>query len=78
MVFVIFYKSATIEKKIIKICDAFAARRYPVPDLDDHARYVVLLPIHSPNQPNHSSFQPLRSPLSKRTTHPPTQTNKTA
>ncbi|KAM3567552.1 hypothetical protein VYU27_010307, partial [Nannochloropsis oceanica] len=29
MVFVIFYKSATIEKKIVKICDAFSARRYP-------------------------------------------------
>lgn len=34
-VFLIFYKSATIERKITKICDAFAARRYPVPDLDD-------------------------------------------
>ncbi len=37
-VFVIFYKSATIERKVTKICDAFAARRYPVPDLDDAAR----------------------------------------
>lgn len=37
-VFIIFYKSATIERKISKICDAFAARRYPVPDIDDAAR----------------------------------------
>jgi len=53
VVFVIFYKSATIEKKIVKICDAFAARRYPVPDLDDHARYVLLpsLPSALPPSP---------------------------
>ncbi|TFJ82106.1 hypothetical protein NSK_006771 [Nannochloropsis salina CCMP1776] len=43
MVYVIFYKSATIERKIVKICDAFAARRYPVPDLDDHARVKEVL-----------------------------------
>ena len=41
--FVIFYKSATIERKITKICDAFAARRYPVPDLDDAARVKEVL-----------------------------------
>jgi len=37
-VYIIFYKSAAIERKITKICDAFNARRYPVPDLDDLSR----------------------------------------
>ena len=32
-VFVVFYKSRTIGLKIRKICDAFGARTYPVPDL---------------------------------------------
>jgi V-type H+-transporting ATPase subunit a len=37
-VFIIFYKSPTIERKISKICDAFAARRYPIPDIDDASK----------------------------------------
>jgi hypothetical protein len=43
MVFLIFYKSATIERKITKICDAFSARRYPVPDLDDRWGPVMMM-----------------------------------
>jgi len=34
-VFIIFYKSLTIEKKLQKICDAFEANRYSLPDMDD-------------------------------------------
>mmetsp|Transcript_8148 Transcript_8148/g.9304 ORF Transcript_8148/g.9304 Transcript_8148/m.9304 type:complete len:769 (-) Transcript_8148:429-2735(-) len=34
-VFIIFYKSQTIEFKIKKICDAFEAHRYVLPALDD-------------------------------------------
>jgi len=33
--FVVFYKSATIEAKIQRICDAFGARTYSLPDLGD-------------------------------------------
>ena len=35
MAFVVFYKSKTIETKIKKICGAFDARLYSVPDLND-------------------------------------------
>ncbi|CAM9714605.1 unnamed protein product [Sphacelaria rigidula] len=35
MVFIVFYKAAAIEAKITKICDAFKARRYDLPDMDD-------------------------------------------
>ena len=35
LVFLVFFKSAAIEGKIKKICDAFGARRYPVPDMDN-------------------------------------------
>ncbi len=34
-VFIIFYKSITIENKLKKICDAFMAHRYSLPDMDD-------------------------------------------
>jgi len=34
-VFIIFYKSTSIENKLKKICDAFAAHRYSLPDMDD-------------------------------------------
>eukprot|EP00611_Tribonema_gayanum_P016592 TRINITY_DN2898_c0_g1_i2.p1 TRINITY_DN2898_c0_g1~~TRINITY_DN2898_c0_g1_i2.p1 ORF type:complete len:922 (+),score=339.06 TRINITY_DN2898_c0_g1_i2:250-3015(+) len=36
LVFLVFFKSAAIEAKIKKICDAFGAKRYPVPDMDDY------------------------------------------
>lgn len=34
-VFIIFYKSESIELKLKRICDAFAAHRYSLPDMDD-------------------------------------------
>ena len=34
-VFIIFYKSESIESKLKKICDAFQAHRYSLPDMDD-------------------------------------------
>lgn len=34
-VFIIFYKSESIESKLKKICDAFNAHRYSLPDMDD-------------------------------------------
>jgi len=34
-VFIIFYKSQAIEAKLKKICDAFQAHRYSIPDMDD-------------------------------------------
>mmetsp|Transcript_45265 Transcript_45265/g.67244 ORF Transcript_45265/g.67244 Transcript_45265/m.67244 type:complete len:492 (-) Transcript_45265:735-2210(-) len=34
-VFIVFYKSPTIETKLKKICDAFDAHRYSLPDMDD-------------------------------------------
>ena len=34
-VFIIFYKSVTFENKLKKICDAFQAHRYSLPDMDD-------------------------------------------
>jgi V-type H+-transporting ATPase subunit a len=34
-VFIIFYKSESIEIKLKKICDAFQAHRYSLPDMDD-------------------------------------------
>mmetsp|Transcript_4608 Transcript_4608/g.6981 ORF Transcript_4608/g.6981 Transcript_4608/m.6981 type:complete len:875 (-) Transcript_4608:79-2703(-) len=34
-VFIVFYKSASIENKLKKICDAFQAHRYSLPDMDD-------------------------------------------
>ena len=34
-VFIIFYKSEAIEQKLKKICDAFSAHRYSLPDMDD-------------------------------------------
>jgi len=36
-VFIIFYKSPTIGSKLKKICDAFSARRYLLPDMNDDA-----------------------------------------
>lgn len=34
-VFIVFYKSLSIETKLKKICDAFGAHRYSLPDMDD-------------------------------------------
>lgn len=34
-VFIVFYKSMSIENKLKKICDAFDAHRYSLPDMDD-------------------------------------------
>lgn len=34
-VFIVFYKSIQIETKLKKICDAFSAHRYSLPDMDD-------------------------------------------
>ncbi len=34
-VFIVFYKSVSIENKLKKICDAFMAHRYSLPDMDD-------------------------------------------
>ena len=34
-VFIVFYKSVSIETKLKKICDAFDAHRYSLPDMDD-------------------------------------------
>jgi V-type H+-transporting ATPase subunit a len=34
-VFIVFYKSLSIESKLKKICDAFDAHRYTLPDMDD-------------------------------------------
>lgn len=34
-VFIIFYKSEAIEMKLNKICDAFQAHRYSIPEMDD-------------------------------------------
>mmetsp|Transcript_16908 Transcript_16908/g.32010 ORF Transcript_16908/g.32010 Transcript_16908/m.32010 type:complete len:870 (+) Transcript_16908:49-2658(+) len=34
-VFIVFYKSVSIENKLKKICDAFQAHRYSTPDMDD-------------------------------------------
>mmetsp|Transcript_16413 Transcript_16413/g.37733 ORF Transcript_16413/g.37733 Transcript_16413/m.37733 type:complete len:883 (+) Transcript_16413:175-2823(+) len=34
-VFIVFYKSQAIEAKLKKICDAFQAHRYGIPDMDD-------------------------------------------
>jgi V-type H+-transporting ATPase subunit a len=42
MAFVIFYKSATIASKIKRICDAFGASVYNLPDLNDKAAYQRL------------------------------------
>jgi V-type H+-transporting ATPase subunit a len=45
-VFIIFYKSESIELKLKRICDAFDAHRYSLPDMDDggavdKVRYVL-------------------------------------
>jgi V-type H+-transporting ATPase subunit a len=42
-VFLIFYKSATIEMKLKRICDAFMAHRYTLPDMDDLGTVQKLL-----------------------------------
>jgi len=34
-VFIVFFKSQAIEKKLKQICDAFSANRYTLPDMDD-------------------------------------------
>jgi len=34
-VFIVFYKSMSIEQKLKNICDAFGAHRYSLPDMDD-------------------------------------------
>jgi len=42
-VFIIFYKSESIEIKLKKICDAFSAHRYSLPDMDDAASVDKML-----------------------------------
>jgi V-type H+-transporting ATPase subunit a len=42
-VFIIFYKSESIELKLKKICDAFAAHRYSLPDMDDASSVDMML-----------------------------------
>eukprot|EP00980_Cylindrotheca_fusiformis_P012579 scaffold3084_cov144-Cylindrotheca_fusiformis.AAC.27 len=42
-VFIIFYKSESIEAKLKKICDAFSAHRYSLPDMDDAASVDQML-----------------------------------
>lgn len=42
-VFIIFYKSESIEIKLKKICDAFSAHRYSLPDMDDAASVDQML-----------------------------------
>lgn len=42
-VFIIFFKSESIEAKLKKICDAFSAHRYSLPDMDDPNAVNTLL-----------------------------------
>jgi V-type H+-transporting ATPase subunit a len=42
-VFIIFYKSESIEIKLKKICDAFMAHRYSLPDMDDAGSVDLML-----------------------------------
>jgi len=42
-VFIIFYKSESIESKLKKICDAFSAHRYSLPDMDDSSSVDQML-----------------------------------
>jgi V-type H+-transporting ATPase subunit a len=42
-VFIIFYKSESIEAKLKKICDAFGAHRYSLPDMDDSSSVDKML-----------------------------------
>ena len=42
-VFIVFYKSLSIETKLKKICDAFDAHRYSLPDMDDAASVDKML-----------------------------------
>ena len=42
-VFIIFYKSASIETKLKKICDAFSAHRYSLPSTDDGSEIERML-----------------------------------
>jgi len=42
-VFLVFFKSASIELKLKKICDAFQAHRYTIPDIDDIATISKLM-----------------------------------
>ena len=42
-VFIIFYKSESIETKLKRICDAFAAHRYSLPDMDDGSQVDKML-----------------------------------
>ncbi|GMH57987.1 hypothetical protein TrRE_jg6357, partial [Triparma retinervis] len=42
-VFIIFFKSKSIETKIKKICDAFSAHRYSIPSVDDPQAFQSML-----------------------------------
>jgi len=42
-VFIVFYKSQTIEAKLKKICGAFQAHRYSIPDMDDDTSVDTML-----------------------------------
>jgi len=46
-VFIVFYKSQTIEAKLIKICGAFQAHRYSIPDMDDDTSVDSMLAENS-------------------------------
>lgn len=46
-VFIIFYKSAVIEAKLKKICNAFNANRYTLPDMNDSSKIDEMLTENS-------------------------------
>jgi len=46
-VFIVFYKSQTIEAKLKKICGAFQAHRYSIPDMDDASSVDKMLTENS-------------------------------
>ncbi len=46
MVFIVFYKSVAIEVKIKKIMDAFSAKMYPLPDMDNSAVVAEVMDVN--------------------------------
>jgi len=46
-VFIVFYKSQAIEAKLKKICGAFQAHRYNIPDMDDATSVDIMLTENS-------------------------------
>lgn len=55
-VFIVFYKSLAIEAKLKRICDAFQAHRYALPDMDD-AQSVDRLLAENAQELVDSSFE---------------------